>query len=184
MPQVEGLQELVSEPSDPQQPESNASSSSQAPAQPLENFSNLVAGSRLGTANSFYPSPTQAKALVETFVSNVDPVIKVLHIPTLRKEVDSQFSAQTVTRKTNHMNLLLAAVFFASVTSMTESECQTHLQLSKQTAVSGFRYAFEDGLARSHFMSRADMVTLQALVIFIVRLCIAHLTVEPDLGHT
>jgi hypothetical protein len=66
---------------------------------------------------------------------------------------------------------------------MTESECQTHLQLDKPTAILGFRYAFEDCLARSHFMSRADMATLQALVIFIVRILIAHMTVEPSLNQ-
>ena len=116
------------------------------------------------------PSHAQAITLLCIFVSNIDPVIKFLHIPSLRKRIDSQFSLQKKQSKQRHMDVLTTAVFFASVTSMTEEECQTCLQVSKKSAVSAFKSAVEDGLARSHFMSRADMTNLQALVLFIVRM--------------
>ena len=170
--QIGGLHELISEPSHYTHPESNTSSS-QTPDQTREGFSNLIAGNKPSTAPLIRPSHTQAIALLEVFISNIDPVIKFLHIPSLRKRIDSQFSLQKKQPKLRHMDVLIAAVFFASVTSMTEEECQTCLQVSKKSAVSGFKSAIEDALARSHFMGRADITNLQALVLFVVRMHVA-----------
>lgn len=111
----------------------------------LGGFSNLITRTEPPNACSMYPTPTQATALLEAFISNVDPLVQFLHVPSLRQQINSQFSSQKGRSRQRRMHVLTAAVFFASVTSMTEEECQTHLQMSRDSAVSGFRTVVEDG---------------------------------------
>jgi hypothetical protein len=143
---------------------------SKALYQTPEPFSSLMfVGNRSSPSGSqILPSLKQATALLDTFITNVDPVVKLLHIPSLRQRLGNQFLVPESGVEQRPMDVLLAAVFFASTTSMTEEECHIHLQVSRKAALSSFRFAVEDGLARANFVGRAEMTILQALVLFLV----------------
>lgn len=107
--------------------------------------------------------------LLDIFTTNVDPVIKLLHIPSLRQRVEMLFPTQETGLRKRVLGAGIASVFFASTTSMTEEQCQTHLNIPRRTALSVFRSAVEAALTQANFMERPEITTLQALVLFLVR---------------
>ena len=61
------------------------------------------------------------------------------------------------------------AIYFAAVTSITEEQCQASLDMDKTSLLKKYRFATQQALARSGFLSADNVVALQALVIFLVR---------------
>ena len=63
---------------------------------------------------------------------------------------------------------LTFAILFAAVTSLTPSECNMSLGEEKSTMVENFRTRTEQALANADFLNSVELVTLQALAIFLV----------------
>jgi len=111
-------------------------------------------------------SREQKTLLVEAYTTNVDPLMKLLHIPNLRRLIYSHHL--DVGYGSEGTEALISAVFFAAVTSMTEEECQRGLKDTRMGALASFRSSVEDALARANFLGHAEFTILQALVIFLV----------------
>lgn len=96
-------------------------------------------------------------------------MFKVLHAPTLRKYVDDASTHLDNTRKDKSREALLFAMYYAAVTAMTPAQCMNHLQEDKEVLLERYRTATETALANANIMLSADLISLQALVIFLVR---------------
>ena len=118
-----------------------------------------------------YPSKTQSSILIKFYFSNVDPVCKVLHRPT----VDTYFSnleplidSSTGRFKFRSFEAVTFAAYFAAVTSMSPQECLTHLGEQRDVLVERYKRSTELALFQADFLSTLEIPTLQALTIYIV----------------
>jgi hypothetical protein len=107
--------------------------------------------------------------LLRLFFIQVDPVIKVLHQPSLTKyllegkpylEYDPLHPAPAA---------LAAALRFASVSSLSNEQCAKLFATPKESMVSKYQKEAEDALARVDFVITSDMTVLQAFVLCLVR---------------
>jgi hypothetical protein len=114
----------------------------------------------------FHPTPGQVLFLWQVFVNQVDPVLRMLHKPTMRASIMN--AKDNISEMGKPFEALLFAIYFASVTSMTEEQCRNTLQEEKDSVLSRYRFAAEQSLARAEFLSTHNIVTLQALIIFLV----------------
>lgn len=115
---------------------------------------------------AFHPPPDRVPFLWQVFVDQVDPVIRMLHKPTMQAHITkARDRAMEMSKPTE---ALLFAIYFAGITSMTEEQCHNALQEGKASLLCRYRFAVEQGLARAEFLSAHNLVTLQALVIFLV----------------
>lgn len=112
-----------------------------------------------------HPPFALGKIYWQVFLERVDPLIKVVHRPSasriLRSGLDNPVSLN------ESQGALLQVIYFASVSAMDEADIQSNLQMSKSTAISTYRMAAEQALARAGFVTTNDWTTLQALVLFI-----------------
>lgn len=115
---------------------------------------------------AFHPTPDRILFLWQIFVDQVDPVIRMLHKPTMQALVIKAKDHVIEMSKPNEA--LLFAIYFASITSMNEKQCRDAFQEGKVSLLRRYRFAVEHGLARAEFLSSHNLVTLQALVIFLV----------------
>ncbi|KAJ5319789.1 hypothetical protein PENANT_c026G05062 [Penicillium antarcticum] len=110
---------------------------------------------------AFYPTPDRILLLWQIFVDQVDPIIRMLHKPTMQAQVIKAKDHAIEMSKPNEA--LLFAIYFASITSMNEKQCRDVLQEGKASSLRRYRFAVEQSLARAEFLSSHNLVTLQAL---------------------
>lgn len=105
--------------------------------------------------------------LWEIYKQKIDPIMKVLHIPSMQSQFLSTLSDPNQLPK--GMTSLVAAIKFAAVLSLRDEQCWAAMGYSRQTLLSRFRADVHQTLNDSNFLTSHDLVSLQAYVIFLVR---------------
>lgn len=115
---------------------------------------------------SLHPQPTQIFLLWQVFLDNVNPIVKILHVPTAQKAVLGAMA--DLNHVSRAMEALLFGVYTIAVTSMDDGECQNMLQESKASALRRFRAGSQQALRAASILKTSDIMVLQAFVIFLV----------------
>lgn len=117
---------------------------------------------------SLHPPPYAAKALWEIYKENVDPLIKVIHVPTFEPVVLDAFNHPEKIPK--GLECFLFTIYYGAITSLTDEECQAQWGESRTSLLSKYRFGLEQGLARANFLYCDETIVLQALVVFLILL--------------
>ena len=73
-----------------------------------------------------HPPPQRILQLWQIFIANIDPLTKVVHVPTLRPAIQKAASnTGTIPRS---FEALMFAIYGASVMSLNDDECKKHLK--------------------------------------------------------
>ena len=115
-----------------------------------------------------HPSPAQISHLCTLYIENVDPMFKVLHVPTLRNMVTDAISNVDVIPSGTYVECLLFAMYYAAVTTLTVEECLKYFQDGKESLLAKYRAGTERALSNADMLLECDMETLQALSIYLV----------------
>ncbi|KAL7939071.1 hypothetical protein V8C35DRAFT_145 [Trichoderma chlorosporum] len=143
--------------------QTNTASNHRLPTQlgtsaPLDRDSDLL---------DLYPDAQLALRLWNVYVRSVDPVLKILHIPTAQAAVVATIldarSAQP------SMLALTFAIYYAAVTALCHHDCDEPVDLSweKPVLLERYQIALDRLLVTPDFMNRPDMTGLQALAIYV-----------------
>jgi hypothetical protein len=123
--------------------------------------------SLLGSFSGFHPSGNHTFFLWNIFVNNVDPLVRILHKPGMQREL-IKIAENPTNELTKPLEALLFAVYFASVTSMAPEDCRISFQEERHILLGRYRFAVQQALARAGFLGSRSLVTLQALLIYLV----------------
>lgn len=123
----------------------------------------------LGTSQNlvdYHPSHEDAMKLWAAHVQNVEPLCKVLHIPTTVNMVETQ-SKQPATASKAHECLLFAIYQFA-VFSMTDEDCMHEFGESRVALMSKYQYAARQALVNAAWLKTTETPVMQACVLFLL----------------
>lgn len=120
---------------------------------------------------SYRPSRWHAMLLWQTFVNNVDPITKLLHIPTTQATLFAAINNRN--NLDEDLNALLFSIYFAATTSLTESATAHLLGQDKSTALSRYKQGLEQSLAGANILDTPSVRSLQAMVIYLVSFYVA-----------
>ncbi|KAH8813099.1 fungal-specific transcription factor domain-containing protein [Xylogone sp. PMI_703] len=113
-----------------------------------------------------HPLPSQIPFYWETFVENVNPLVKIIHVPTMNKVIkEIQGGLDSLSKSTE---ALMFAIYFATITSMSSEEVQVNFGVDKPSLLKRYRFGVEQALARAGFLNTNEIVTVQAFVLFLV----------------
>lgn len=102
----------------------------------------------------------------EVFKERVDPLVKVLHIPTIEPTIlESRHRLDQIHRG---LEVLLFAVYYGAVTSLTNDQARQTFGEDKLELVMRYKFGCEQALARADFLQTDEMVVLQAFVTFLI----------------
>jgi hypothetical protein len=87
-------------------------------------------------------------------------------VPTVTKAIKE--AKDNLDNLSKSMEALMFAIYFAVITSMNDAEIVMALQGDKMALLAQYRFGVEQALARADFLSSTEIVTVQALVIFLV----------------
>lgn len=111
----------------------------------------------------------QVAFLFERFVKNVDPVVKLLHPAVLRQIARLGNNDTPSITSTRDLHALKCAVFYVTITSLSDSDCLQVLTQSRATLLSKFQIATETAMSEANILASESMHVLQALVLYLVR---------------
>ncbi|KAF4963271.1 hypothetical protein FSARC_8709 [Fusarium sarcochroum] len=113
----------------------------------------------------FQPLPSQIPFLLDVFDENMNLIMHIVHMPTIRKMVrPSRGAATNISLK--HQALLFS-IYYAAVTSMEDNDVMTNFGATKTELNLKFRRGLEQALARADFLNDPDIILVQTLVIFL-----------------
>jgi hypothetical protein len=115
---------------------------------------------------SLHPTPVQILKLWQTYLDNVNPLVKLFHAPTVQRLVSG--AIRNLDDIPRNLETLLFGIYAVSVESLTDSECVSLLGESKFIAVQRFRTCAQCALANANLLTSSDIMVLQAFVLFIV----------------
>lgn len=121
----------------------------------------------VGDLHLLRPMVSQISYYWHVFAEAVDPLIKVIHQPTMDKMIKNLIINQ-MKETTPEMELFMFSVYFSVVTSMSPEDVFNSFGELKSVLSSRYRHGFEQALANADFLKTQDLLVVQSLIIFLV----------------
>ena len=140
---------------------------------PLENFLNagdfaLSTSATHSAADlvALHPNPLIIFRLWQIFLDNVNPLIKIVHVPTTqRRLLDAIAHLGNISKEWEH---LMFAIYLSALQSMSADECKNIMAESKDIMFRRYHSAAKSASLRANFMSSLYIVLLQAFTLYLL----------------
>jgi hypothetical protein len=115
---------------------------------------------------SLHPQPVHIFRLWQTFLVNVNPLVKLFHAPTVQQIIlDASGDLQNVPK---HTEALMFAIYLLAVTSLQPEECETMFADTQSNLLSKYSHGTQQALINAKFMKSLSLTTLNAFVLYLV----------------
>lgn len=115
---------------------------------------------------SLHPEPVHVFSLWQAFIENVNPVMKIIHVPTLQQQILKATSDLKAT--SSAMHALMFGIYSLAIISQPDDECERIYGQSKAALLARFHLGSQVALMHSQVLRSNDIVVLQALVLHLV----------------
>ncbi|SPJ72796.1 uncharacterized protein FTOL_02525 [Fusarium torulosum] len=112
-----------------------------------------------------WPLPSHIPFLWSVYQDNVEPLLKVLHIPTMEPIFRDARKDRKQLSPANEA--LVWAIYYAAIMSLEPEEVQANLGINKRDVLVQYRFAVEQALAKANFLNSLDTTIIQAFLIFL-----------------
>ncbi|KAG6006964.1 hypothetical protein E4U21_006584 [Claviceps maximensis] len=131
-----------------------------------ENNTDLLFPGHVSTDNieDHVPDPVYAFKLWQLFLARVNPLLKLVHVPSVQPVVLE--GAVNMMSLPHHQQALIFSIYTAASLSLSESESIKILGMSKEVAAQKFLTGTKLALIRFNFLKNYNMTALQALVLY------------------
>ncbi len=161
----ENLRDEIADPKDSLQESSEDESNDAGPFPHPESL--LVGfGSVSKDLSTLHPPPVQIFRMWQTFLVNVNPLLKMLHAPTWQQSIlDASGDIRNIPR---HIEAAMFGIYFLAVTSLQNEECQSMFGEQRNTLLAKYAHGTQQALINARFLKSLNICTLQALALFLV----------------
>ncbi|KAK6087792.1 transcriptional regulatory protein [Seiridium cupressi] len=115
---------------------------------------------------SFFPSRWQAAQLWQSYLNNVDGLLKILHVPTVQPKIFAAINNPKDTPQA--VNALLFSIYFAAVTSLRPPYVEVILGQDRSVALDIYQRGLEVSLHMGSFLDSPTIISLQAMAIYLM----------------
>ncbi|OGM48671.1 C6 transcription factor [Aspergillus bombycis] len=119
----------------------------------------------ISDVTQLYPSRWEATQLWQVYLNNVNPLMRVVHIPTLLPKVYNAINAPSDVPA--DLSALLFAIYFAATTSLLSINEGDFLGGQKHVALQKYQRGLEVSLYNSSFLDSPTITSLQAMAIYV-----------------
>ncbi|KAH9837418.1 putative transcriptional regulatory protein [Teratosphaeria destructans] len=118
------------------------------------------------TLLDYHPTYDIAMKLWNTYVSHVEPIAKLVHVPTGRALVARAAANPSTAAKATEC--LLFAIYHFAVVAMSDQECQEQLGQSRSYLRSRYYEAARQAMVNANFLRTSELKVLQAYILFLL----------------
>ncbi|KAH6892410.1 fungal-specific transcription factor domain-containing protein [Thelonectria olida] len=120
----------------------------------------------VGSLDALNPLPSQMLFIWQTYVDNVDPFLKILHVPSMEKVI-RELKGTNFSSLGPNMEPLLFSICLAAIMSMDDESVVLNFSVPKQQLLARYRLSTEQALGRAAFLTTKEIAVVQALVIYL-----------------
>ncbi|KAI1630144.1 fungal-specific transcription factor domain-containing protein [Exophiala viscosa] len=156
----------------PNNPSLVTESSPARPARSQQKYGPMF-GSTIHLAELVQLHPTQNHvfSLWQVFLENVDPVLKMVHVPVTQRQILR--ASQNLAQIPSAFESLMFSIYYSAVASIQcSASCRKLFQEERQTLLDRYELGVGQALSKADFMSSPDVTSLQALTMYLV--CARH----------
>lgn len=129
-------------------------------------------------APMIHPSPVTIFRLWQTFLDNVNSLIKLVHAPTVQQQLlDATSNLDQIPR---NLEALMFGIYSMAIVSMTDDYCRKLFNDERMAVLKRFQDGTKQALQNAEYLRSTDIVVLQAFVLLLVSL--SELLGSPDLN--
>lgn len=115
-----------------------------------------------------HPSAIHIFQLWQVYLNNVNPLLKISHVPTLQNQIVE--AGADLANVSKPLEALMFSIYLIAITSMAEEEVHLTFKLSKKALLGQYHEASQHALINAGFMRSSDLMTLQAYLLYLVSL--------------
>ena len=130
----------------------------------------MVLGNSSAVDGLSHPPPSRMRVLCDIYFRNVDPLMKILHRPTVERTFNMYMVNPADRPLSRTTEALFFAMYFGAVTSVQPDSCLRQLGEDRRVLSVQYKQAVEHALARADYLSSTSLETLQAFMIYSVSL--------------
>ncbi|CAO2654056.1 Nn.00g107890.m01.CDS01 [Neocucurbitaria sp. VM-36] len=137
---------------------------------PIIDGTGLILGGQVLSTDlrSLHPQPVQSFKLWQSYLDNINPLVKIFHAPTVQQLISN--ATGDLDDVPRNVEALLFAIYCITTESLSDGECIAILGQSKSAASQRFRFGAQHALIKSSFLRTSDIMVLQAFTLFILSL--------------
>lgn len=113
-----------------------------------------------------HPQPVHIFRLWQTFLVNVNPLVKIFHAPTVQQIIlDASGDIQSIPKPTE---ALMFSIYLLAITSLQLEECESMFGDTQANLLSRFSHGAQQALINAKFMKSLSLTTLNALGLYLL----------------
>lgn len=116
-----------------------------------------------------HPSSIQIIRLFQIYLDNVNPLLKVTHMPTVQGRIIE--AAANPVNIDRDLEALMFSFYCMAVTSLTDQECVNMFGSPRKDLLTGYQFACQQALAKCEFLRTSSRDCLTAMFLYLVSLC-------------
>ncbi|KAJ4374842.1 hypothetical protein N0V83_001920 [Neocucurbitaria cava] len=128
----------------------------------------LLLGGQIPSMNlrSLHPQPVQIFKLWQSYLDNINPLVKIFHAPTVQQLISN--ATGDLDDVPRNVEALLFAIYSVTIETLSDGECIALVGQSKSAASQRFRFGAQHALIKAGFLRTSDITVLQAFTLFIL----------------
>ncbi|KUL86058.1 hypothetical protein ZTR_06438 [Talaromyces verruculosus] len=115
---------------------------------------------------NFHPNTIQIFQLWNTFLDGVNPLTKIVHVPTLQQQILD--AASDLGSLSPEMEALMFSIYSSALLCMQVDEVRKYFKEPKSTLLARYRQCAEQALVNAGVLGTSQLMVLQAFVLFIL----------------
>jgi hypothetical protein len=127
----------------------------------------LVSSHNVTPIYELHPEPAHAFRLWQLYLDRVNPLLKLIHVPTTQPYV-VEWAAKSKDMPKD-IEALLFAVYALAATSLSGDECEQILNTKREIAIKNFVSGLQQAIYSAGFLVNYKLSSLQALIMYMVR---------------
>ncbi|KAH9999161.1 fungal-specific transcription factor domain-containing protein [Xylariaceae sp. FL0662B] len=135
---------------------------------PDSNTSLILSDTSAANLEDLHPQPAHIFRLWQTFLERVNPICKIIHVPTLQPLLAEAATNRATVPK--NVEALLFSIYLMAAVALTDEECIERLGYTKAEAYNRFSKGCRTALIRIGVLRTYDLVVLQAVVLYLFSL--------------
>lgn len=135
---------------------------------PATGESLLLGRQRGPSLSALHPTVPHIFWLWQTCLDNVNALVKIFHAPSIQQMILE--AVKDLKNIPKSIEALMFAIYLASVVSMNDQDCRSLMGEPKAALLARFSNATQQALVNAEFLKSTNLVILQALTLFLVRL--------------
>jgi len=123
--------------------------------------------------STLHPESHQIFRLWQTYLDNVDPLLKITHTPTLQALIVDAIS--NLANIAPSLEALMFSIYCIAISTLPDDQCFNLFGASKKDLLTGYHFACQQALLNCEILSTSDYDCLVALYLYLVgTLLISH----------